>query len=84
MKRFAIAAGAAFAYPFVLATTALADSSGTPRPGGPSVLGDVVTPPAGTAFTGVNLAIWLVAIVALVVVGATLLVLGRRRAASVH
>jgi hypothetical protein len=82
MKRLAFAAGTALAYLFVTATTALAQST-LPGPEEPPVLGDVVTPPSGTAFTGVNLTIWLVAIVALVVVGTTLLVVSRRRVASV-
>ncbi len=80
MKRFAFVAGTAFAYLLVTAATALAQST-LPGPEEPPVLGDVITPPGGTAFTGVNLAIWLAAIVALVVVGTTLVVLGRRRAA---
>ncbi len=81
MKKLASVAGMALSYLFVTATTALAQST-LPGPEEPPVLGDVVTPPSATAFTGVNLTIWLVAIVALVVVGATLLVLSRRRAAS--
>jgi uncharacterized membrane protein len=39
-------------------------------------------PDAGTAFTGSDLAIWRGAIAALVVIGAVLLLVGRRRAAS--
>lgn len=82
MKKLALAVGAALACLVVTATTALADSTVT-GPGGPTVKGKIVHAPSGTAFTGANLAIWFVAIAALVAVGATLLVLSRRRTASV-
>jgi len=82
MRKVALAAGSAFAYLLVTATTAFADSGIAPGTQ-PPVRGDIVTPPDGTAFTGANIAIWLVAIAALVVVGATLLVVSKRRAASV-
>jgi hypothetical protein len=81
MRKLALAAGSALTYLLVTAATAFADS-GIPPGSEPPVHGDIVTPPDGTAFTGANIAIWLVAIAALVVVGATLLVVSRRRAAS--
>jgi hypothetical protein len=83
MKRLAFVAATALACLFVTATAALAQVSDFGGPGGPTVKGKVVHPPSGTAFTGANLTIWFVAIAALVVVGTTLLVLGRRRTASV-
>ena len=82
MKRLALAAGTALTYLFVTATAALADSTIVP-PGEPPVRGKVITPPGGTAFTGADVTFWLVAIAALVAVGITLLVLSRRRSASV-
>jgi hypothetical protein len=70
---------------FCLATAApaLAGSELPPPSDGPGVKGTVVHPPGGTAFTGANLTVWLIALAVLVVVGATLILVGRRRAASV-
>ena len=82
MKKALAVASSAFAYVMVTATMALADS-GLPTEAEPPVRGTVVRPPdAGTAFTGADLGIWLVAIVALVAVGVALFVVGRRRAAA--
>lgn len=82
MRKLALAAGSVLTYLFVTAATALADS-GIPPGENPPVKGNVVTPPGGTAFTGANVAMWLAAIAVLVVVGVTLLVVSRRRAASI-
>jgi hypothetical protein len=82
MRKLSFVAASAFTYLFVTAATALAGSELPPPPNEP-VKGTVVRPPdAGTAFTGSDLGIWLVAIAALVVIGAVLLLVGRRRAAS--
>jgi len=82
MKKLSFVAVSVFTYMLVMATTALAQSELPSSPAEP-VKGTVVSPPdAGTAFTGANLGIWLVAITALVVIGAVLFVVGRRRAAS--
>ena len=45
----------------------------------PPVLGDVVTPPSGTAFTGGDLLPWVLAVAVLLAVGITLLLVSRRR-----
>ena len=83
MKKLVFSAATALMWVLVTATTALGQSELPPN-GNPPVQGEVVTPPdGGTAFTGADLGIWLVAIAALVVVGAVLFVAGRRRAASV-
>lgn len=83
MKKLLAVASSAFAYVLVTATMALADS-GLPIEEQPPVRGTVVRPPdSGTAFTGADLGIWLVATVALVAIGLALFVVGRRRAAAI-
>lgn len=69
-------------YLMVTAATAFAQSEVPPPPNDP-VGGVVVTPPGGTAFTGADVGLLLVAIVACVAVGVSLLMVARRRAASV-
>ena len=77
MRKMVFALGAAMLLSVASAVPALAASE-LPRPRGGGVLGKVVVH-QGTAFTGANVAPWGIAIVALVLVGATLLLLGRRR-----
>jgi hypothetical protein len=81
MKKIALAAAAGLSYLVATAATALAQST-LPPPNDPEVGGTIVTPPGGTAFTGSEIGIWLVAIVALLAVGTTLIVVGRRRRAT--
>ncbi len=81
MRKVLIAVVSAFSYLLVTASVALAEGGSTlPSPGGNQVRGNVVRPPDATAFTGADLGIWLVAAAALVVIGAVLVIAGRRRA----
>ena len=48
----------------------------------PPVLGNVVTPPDATAFTGADVTVWMALMVAMMVVGVALLVAGWRRRAT--
>ncbi|MGZ8620608.1 MAG: LPXTG cell wall anchor domain-containing protein [Actinomycetota bacterium] len=61
------------------AVPALAQGSSVTTNDDPPVLGDVVTPPSGTAFTGGDLVPWMLAIAVLLAVGITLLLVSRRR-----
>lgn len=66
------------------AVPALAGSE-LPPPNDPNVRGLVVQPPGATggiAFTGGNVRMWMVLAVGLLVVGAALLIAGRRRRAN--
>jgi len=70
----------------VLAAPALAGSE-LPPPDDPNVQGVVVQPPGagatgGIAFTGGNVRMWMVLAAALLVVGVTLLIAGRRSRAN--
>jgi LPXTG-motif cell wall-anchored protein len=72
----------AISFALLSASSALAQSS-IPEP---QVLGEVVTPPGAggasgaTAFTGIDITVWMLAAAALLVVGLGLLVAARRRA----
>lgn len=80
MRKVALALGSAAVQIVVLAGTALAEGGSVlPSPGGDQVKGEVVRPPEPTAFTGADVGAWLVALVALVVIGSVLVIAGRRR-----
>jgi hypothetical protein len=82
MKRLIIAVVGAISFALLSATSALAQSS-IPQP---EVRGEVVTPPGAggvsgsTAFTGIDITVWMLAVAALLVVGVWLLLAARRRA----
>jgi LPXTG-motif cell wall-anchored protein len=82
MKRLAIMAAGSISFVLLSATSALAQSN-IP---GPDVRGEVVVPPGAesgpTAFTGVDITVWMVAAAALLIVGVGLLFAARRRARS--
>ncbi len=81
MRKVAFALGSAAVQVLVVAGTALAEGGSVlPSPGGEQVGGEVVRPPQPTAFTGADIGAWLVALVALVVIGSVLVIAGRRRA----
>ena len=79
MRKIGLAVGSVLLFCLTTAVPALAGSE-IPDPDGPKVLGHVVRAD-GTAFTGASIAPWLIALAVLLAVGATLLVLGRRRSA---
>lgn len=81
MKKALWVAGSAISYLAVTAATALAQST-LPEPQGPVVEGTVVNPPSATAFTGADVGVLLVAVLALAGLGILLIRFGRRRAAS--
>jgi hypothetical protein len=82
MKRLIIAVVGAISFALLSATSALAQSS-IPQP---EVRGEVVTPPGAggvsgsTAFTGIDITVWMLAVAALLVVGVGLMLAARRRA----
>lgn len=82
MRKVTFMVATAGAYLMATAATAFAQSE-VPQPPGPPVGGVVVTPPGGTAFTGADVGLLLVAIAACVAVGISLLMMARRRAAAV-
>ncbi|MGZ8579237.1 MAG: hypothetical protein ACXWWX_06875 [Actinomycetota bacterium] len=68
-----------------LMAPALAGSGSGPGsdvPNKPPVLGNIVTPPDATAFTGADVTVWMALMVAMVVVGVALLLAGWRRRAT--
>jgi LPXTG-motif cell wall-anchored protein len=82
MKRLTIVVVGAISFALLSASSALAQSS-IPQP---EVRGEVVTPPGAggvsgsTAFTGMDITVWMLAVAALLVVGLGLVVAARRRA----
>jgi hypothetical protein len=78
MRRFALVTMSALVALVATAVPALAGSE-LPPPGEPPVLGEVVTPPSGTAFTGGDLVPWVLSIAVLLAIGVTLLLVSRRR-----
>jgi LPXTG-motif cell wall-anchored protein len=82
MKRLTVVVVGAISFALLSASSALADSSIQQ----PEVRGEVVTPPGAggvsgsTAFTGIDITVWMLAVAALLVVGLGLLVAARRRA----
>jgi LPXTG-motif cell wall-anchored protein len=82
MKRLAIVVVGAISFAQLSASSALAQSS-IPDP---QVRGEVVVPPGAesgsTAFTGMDITVWMLAAVALLVLGLGLLFAARRRARS--
>jgi LPXTG-motif cell wall-anchored protein len=80
MKRLTIVVVGAISFALLSASSALAESS-IPKP---QVLGEVVVPPGAesgsTAFTGIDITVWMLAVAALLVVGLGLLLAARRRA----
>jgi LPXTG-motif cell wall-anchored protein len=84
MKRLTIVVVGAISFALLSASSALAQSS-IPQP---EVRGEVVVPPGAgaggvsgsTAFTGIDITVWMLAVAALLVVGLGLLVAARRRA----
>jgi len=85
MKRLAAAVVAGtISFALLSASSALAQSS-IPEP---HVLGKVVTPPGAggvsgsTAFTGIDITVWMVAAAAMLVLGVGLLFAARRRSRS--
>ena len=93
MKRFGYAILGALSLTLLTALPALAQGSGVPTPEediGPQVIvrapgspGEVVQAPGGVAFTGSEVTLWMVMAAALLAVGVTFYVLGRRRARAV-
>jgi hypothetical protein len=85
VKRFGYALVGAFSVTLLTAMPALAQSVVGPpdEDVGPQVIvrapGDVVQAPGGVAFTGSEVALWMVLAAALLAVGVTFYVLGRRR-----
>jgi LPXTG-motif cell wall-anchored protein len=83
MKRLAILVAGTISYALLSASSALAQSNIAE----PDVRGEVVVPPGAdpgsTAFTGIDITMWMLAVAALLVVGLGLLVAARRRARSV-
>ena len=90
MKRFGYALVGALSLTLLTAMPALAQSV-VPPDVGPQVIvrapdgapGDVVQAPGGVAFTGSEITLWMVLAAALLAVGVTFYVLGRRRARAV-
>ena len=91
MKRFGYALNGGLFLTLLTAMPALAQSN-VPEPDvGPQVIvrapggapGDVVQAPGGVAFTGSEVTVWMVLAAALLAVGVTFYVLGRRRARAV-
>jgi hypothetical protein len=84
MRKLMVAGSVVVTHLLVAAGTALAEGGSTlPSPGGgEQVKGVVVHAPDGTAFTGADIGIWLMAAVALLVIGGVLFVAGRRRAGA--
>ena len=92
MKRFGCALLGGLSVTLLTAMPALAQSVVGPpdeevgpqvivrAPGGP---GDVVQAPGGVAFTGSEITLWMVLAAALLAVGLTFYVLGRRRARAI-
>ena len=82
MKRLTIGVVGAVSFALLSASSAVAQSS-IPDP---QVRGEVVVPPGAgpgsTAFTGIDITMWMLAVAALLVVGLGLLVAARRRARS--
>jgi LPXTG-motif cell wall-anchored protein len=82
MKRLTIVVAGTVTFALVTASSALAQSS----IGDPQVRGEVVVPPGAqsgsTAFTGIDITVWMVAAAALLVLGLGLLFAARRRARS--
>jgi LPXTG-motif cell wall-anchored protein len=82
MKRLTIAVAGTISFALLSATSALAQSN-IP---GPEVRGEVVAPPGAqagsTAFTGMDITVWMFAAAALLVLGVGLLFAARRRARS--
>ena len=80
MKRLIVVVVGAISFALLSASSALAQSS-IPEP---QVLGEVVVPPGAesgsTAFTGIDITVWMLAAATLLVVGLGLLVAARRRA----
>jgi LPXTG-motif cell wall-anchored protein len=80
MKRLTIVVSGAISFALLSATSALAQSS-IPEP---QVRGEVVVPPGAqsgsTAFTGIDITMWMLAAAALLVLGVGLLFTARRRA----
>jgi LPXTG-motif cell wall-anchored protein len=87
MKRFGYALFGGLSLTLLSAMPALAQSN-VPEPDvGPQVIvrapGDVVQAPGGVAFTGSEVTLWMVLAAALLAVGVTFYVLGRRRARAI-
>lgn len=78
MRRFALVTMSALVALVATAVPALAGSE-LPPPGEPPVLGEVVTPPSGTAFTGGDLVPWVLSVAVLLAIGVALLLVSRRR-----
>jgi LPXTG-motif cell wall-anchored protein len=82
MKRLTIVVAGTISFVLLSATSALAQSN-IP---GPGVRGEVVAPPGAqagsTAFTGMDITVWMFAAAALLVLGVGLLFAARRRARS--
>jgi LPXTG-motif cell wall-anchored protein len=82
MKRLTIVVVGAIAFALLSASSALAQSS-IPDP---VVRGEVVVPPGAesgsTAFTGMDITVWMLAVAALLVLGVGMLFAARRRARS--
>jgi LPXTG-motif cell wall-anchored protein len=82
MKRFTIVVVGAISFALLSASSALAQSN-IPEP---EVRGEVVVPPGAqsgsTAFTGMDITMWMLAVAALLVLGVGLLFAARRRARS--
>ena len=82
MKRLIVVVVGAISFALLSASSALAQSS-IPQP---EVRGEVVTPPGAggvsgsTAFTGIDITVWMLAIAALLAVGVGLMLAARRRA----
>ena len=86
MKRLIAVTGSTITLLLVTATSALAQGSELPPPGGPQVKGDIVTPPGaglgGLAFTGSQLMMLAAVAVALLAIGIAFVMTARRRAYS--
>jgi hypothetical protein len=82
MKRLAIVVTGMISFALLSASSAFAQSS-IPEP---QVRGEVVTPPGAgpgsTAFTGLDITVWMLAAAASLVLGVVLLLAARRRARS--
>jgi LPXTG-motif cell wall-anchored protein len=87
MKRLAIVVVGAISFALLSASSALAQSNiPGPQVRGEVVVGEVVVPPGAesgsTAFTGMDITVWMLAAAALLVLGLGLLFAARRRARS--
>jgi LPXTG-motif cell wall-anchored protein len=82
MKRLTIALAGTISFALLSASSALAQSNIQE----PQVRGEVVVPPGAqpgsTAFTGIDITVWMLAAAALLVLGIGLLFAARRRARS--